>query len=95
MEEKDELPEIPALTMSGGVLKQPEFALEFRIWLHNRGGGDDTYVRCDTLKLAKECRKEFLKNKSYAIVEQILAVVWDNSKHRFREARIEGLKYEK
>ena len=95
MEQKDKLPKIPALTISGGILKQPEFALEFRIWCHNQSGGDDIYVRCDTLKLAKEMRKELLKDKQYAIVEQILGVVWDNKKHKFREVRIEGLKYEK
>lgn len=75
--------EVPALTLSGGTLK--EFGnnpLEYRVWLH---GEEDYYETFDTYEKAKK----FAKKKHNAHAESPLAVVWDSKYNGFREVAVE------
>ncbi|MEO0126320.1 MAG: hypothetical protein ABIL44_01050 [candidate division WOR-3 bacterium] len=78
---------IPLLTASGGILRQPEFALEFRVWVHPVNGDDKAYC-FSSLKEAKKRYPLICKDKRWAIVEPIIAVVWDNRIMNFREVLI-------
>lgn len=94
---KDKLPKIPALTMSGGFTTEPEFALEFRVWIHPASGGEDFYLRYETLKEAIAGRKRMvngnrkervLPSKDY--IEPVCAVVWRNKEQKYCEVGICG-----
>ena len=88
--------EIPALTKSGGLLSEfggQGAVLEYRIWVHYHDGRSDEYITNDNLgDLLKE-RKDLLKDKEVVIVEQPLAIVWDDKVEDYREVCIDGIDY--
>lgn len=88
--------EIPALTKSGGLLSQfggKEAVLEYRVWIHYRSGGDDEYIVESDLARLQKARKRLLKDDQIALVEQPLAVVWDDKHEDYREVCIDGVDY--
>ena len=67
-------------------MKEPKFALEFRIWICSIKGNSDSYYRYNTFEEAKQ---NFKKLKSFGIpIQTLCAVVWDNKFKRFREVVI-------
>jgi len=97
MEKKKMKKDIPALTKSGGLLSDfggKGVVLEYRMWIHYHDGRSDEYQTSDNLNVLLGLRKGLLKSKDIAIVEQPLAVVWDEKKEDYREVRIDGIKYD-
>jgi len=94
---KEKIKEIPALTKSGGLLSEfggKKAVLEYRVWIHYHDGGDDEYYVNDDLDALLETRKELLGDKKIVLVEQPLAVVWDDKCEDYREVCIDGINYE-
>jgi hypothetical protein len=92
-----EIKEIPALTKSGGLLSEfggVGVVLEYRIWVHYHDGRSDEYYTNDDLDALLETREELLKDKEIIIVEQPLAIVWDDKCDDYREVCIDGIDYE-
>ena len=82
---------IPALTLSGGKLSEFGRVVRYRIWVHYRDGNDDSYYEFmpNELKKAKLFREKLLKDKRFAIVEPVIAVVWDEKFRKYREVVID------
>mgnify|MGYP001041663533 CR=1 FL=1 len=78
---------MPALTLSGGKLNDFGKPVRYRIWVHFREDKDDGYYEFlpGELEKANLFRKKLLKDKRYAIVEPVIAVVWDKKFKRYRE----------
>lgn len=92
--------EIPALTLSGGMLSDfggKKEVLEYRIWIHGRDGRLDlnqgAYFYGNNLQELLKMRKELLKDKKIFKVEQPVAIVWDKKHRDYREVLIDGIKY--
>ena len=78
---------IPSLTLSGGRLSEFGKPARYRIWVHYAEDKDDGCYEFlpNELKKAKLFRKKLLKDERFAIVEPIIAVVWDKKFKRYRE----------
>jgi hypothetical protein len=97
MEKKEMKKDIPFLTKSGGLLSEfggVRVVLEYRMWIHYHDGKSDEYQTSDNLNVLLRLRKGLLKSKDVALVEQPLAVVWDEKYDDYREVCIDGIKYE-
>jgi hypothetical protein len=84
---------IPAMCLSGGKLS--EFggkAFEYRIWIHPKQG-EDKFYRTKSIENALKKRSEFINNPDLAIVEPIIAVVYDKRFKKYREVQIDGVDY--
>lgn len=79
--------QIPALTMSGGRLKRPEDAVEFRVWVHPKDG-DDFYYSYKRISEARLESERMRASGEFAKVEKPLAVVWDNKFQNFKEVAL-------
>ena len=89
--------EIPALTKSGGLLSNhggAKSVIEYRLWVHYHDGGDDKYFESNDLNALLEKIKKLLEDKKIAIVEQPVAVVWDDKHQDHREVCIDGINYD-
>jgi hypothetical protein len=79
---------IPALCLSGGRLKDfggHRKVAEYRFWIHPNNG-DDFYYRSESIQELKQKRKKLLGNKKdYALVEPVIAVVFDERFRKYRE----------
>ncbi len=78
---------IPIFTLSGGRLSEFGRPVRYRIWVHYAEDKDDGCYefKPNELEKAKSFRKKLLKDKRFAIVEPIIAVVWDKQFKRYRE----------
>lgn len=93
-----EIKEIPAMTKSGGLLSEfggKKSVLEYRVWFHYHDGRDDEYYISDNLDDLLQERKGLLKDKEIVLVEQPLAVVWDDKYEDYREVCVDGINYDK
>jgi len=81
---------IPALTLSGGKLSEFKEVKAFRIWLHGKEGNHG-YMEFEPNKLPEAIRQrqKALRNENWLEVEPIIAVVYDEKFHRFREVVID------
>jgi len=96
------LPEIPALTLSGGALSEfgrHEAVEEYRLWMHPMDG-EDFYLRDEDRSCLETTRSQLLEDRKQdgymfysklelAQVEEVVAVVWDDEKERYREVVID------
>ena len=78
---------IPLFTLSGGRLSEFGKPVRYRIWVHYAEDKDDGCYEFmpNELEKANSFRKKLLKDKRFAIVEPIIAVVWDRQFKRYRE----------
>lgn len=83
---------IPALCLSGGKLSDFAKAVEYRVWIHPKQG-EDKFYRSQSIEEALKKRSEFINNPDLAIVEPIIAVVYDKKLKKYREVRIDGIEY--
>jgi len=84
---------VPALCLSGGKLS--EFggkAAEYRIWVHPKKE-EDSFYRSQSLELALKKREELINDPDLAIVEPVIAVVYDKKFKKYREVQIDGIDY--
>lgn len=84
---------IPAMCLSGGKLSDfSGKAAEYRVWVHPYRG-DDCFFRNKNLIKALEKRAELLKDSQIALVEPVIAVVYDERFKKYREVQIDGVDY--
>jgi len=79
---------IPALTLSGGRLSDfKSRVVSYRIWVYFREEREDGYYDFlpNEFRKAKVFRKLLLKDKKYAQIEPVIAVIWDRKFKRYRE----------
>lgn len=85
---------VPAATLSGGKLsafvRKGAQVVEWRVWVHP-GQGDDFYFRFEREDFdeAVALRAEKAENSQYALVEPVIAVVWDEEQQAYREVVID------
>jgi len=84
---------IPALCLSGGRLS--EFGgkvVEYRVWIHPKQG-ENSFYRSQSLEQALKKRSEFINDPDLAIVEPLIAVVYDRKFKKYREVQIDAIDY--
>lgn len=84
---------IPALCLSGGKLS--EFggrAAEYRVWIHPKQG-ENSFYRSQSLEQALKKRAEFINDPDLAMLELVIAVVYDKKFRKYREVQIDGIDY--
>jgi hypothetical protein len=83
----------PAFCLSGGRLSEfGNKAVEYRVWVHPQEG-DDYFFRGKNLEKLLEKQAELLRDPKYALVEPIIAVVYDKKFKKYREVQIDGIDY--
>jgi len=83
---------IPALCLSGGRLSEFGKAVEYRVWIHPKQG-EDKFYRGKSIEQALKKRSEFINDPNLAIVEPVIAVVYDKKFKKYREVQIDGIDY--
>jgi hypothetical protein len=69
--------EVPALIGAGGTLQRLEDAVEFRVWAHPVKGGDDRFLRYDSLPYAMAGYRYFKHHDKDHLYETPVAVIRD------------------
>jgi hypothetical protein len=84
---------IPALCLSGGKLSEfCDKAVEYRVWIHPYSGDDCFFKGKNIIKVLKK-RAELLKDPQIALVEPVIAVVYDKRFKKYREVQVNGIDY--
>lgn len=68
---------IPAYMGAGGTLRNLKDAVEFRVWAHPNNGGDDRFLRYDSLPYAMAGYRYFRRNDKNNTYEEPMAVIKD------------------
>ena len=84
--EDGNMKKIPALTLSGGTLRQGERVLEYRVWVHPNS--EDFYLKFKNKKSALKGANKLKKTGFFFEVEKPIAVIWDKTQHGYREVII-------
>ena len=85
----------PAFCLSGGRLSEfGNKAVEYRVWVHPQEG-DDYFFRSKNIEKILQRRAELLQEQSTALIEPIIAVVYDKKFKKYREIQVDGIDYYK
>jgi len=83
---------IPALCLSGGKLSEFGKAVEYRVWIHPKEG-EDIFYRSQSIEAALKKRSKFINDPNLAMVEPVIAVVYDKKFKKYREVQIDRIDY--